>query len=97
MAIFSLIQVGKIFKFKSFFNQLAPRDFAFTFRVGIQQYPPVFTKGIVDISHDVVAVAVEAIVESTSTLIGAEFFIGATHDLIAAFNTFGVHVNKYKG
>jgi len=29
-------------------------------------------------------------------LIGTEFFIGPTQDLVAAFNTFGVHVNKYK-
>lgn len=97
MTIFGVVKVGKIFEFKSLFDQLAPGDFTFSFRVGIQQNSAVFTQGVVNIPHDVVAVTVEAVVESAPALIGAKLLIGAAHDLIAAFNTFGVHINKYKG
>jgi len=97
MTIFGVVKVGKIFEFKSPFDQLASGDFSFSFRVGIQQNSAVFTQGVVNIPHNVVAVAVKAIVKCTPALIGTEFLIGTAHDLVAAFNTFGVHVNKYKG
>jgi hypothetical protein len=97
MTIFCLIKVGKIIEFKPLFNQLSPGDLSLAFRISIQQDPAVFSQGVVNVAHDIITVAVEAVIKCAPALIGAEFFIGAAHDLVTAFNTFGVHVNKYKG
>jgi hypothetical protein len=51
------------------------------------QDPPVLAQSIVDVTHSIVGIGIQPVIESAPALVGAEFFIASSFELGPAFLT----------
>lgn len=70
------VDVGEVVKVKAFPLQYGTVDILLTGRIDRLQNATVFTKGIVNIPHEVVAVTVLPVIMTGPAFVGAEFFVG---------------------
>lgn len=70
------VDVGEVIKVKSFPLQYRTVDILLTGRIDSLQDATVFTEGIVNVPHEVVAVAVLPVIMTGPAFVGAKLFVG---------------------
>jgi hypothetical protein len=74
---------GVVAEIKSGFEQTFSGYFDFTAGVERIENPSIPSQGVIDCSHEVIYIAVTAIVVRAAALIRAEFFVGAAHEAVS--------------
>jgi len=90
-ASFGLIDIREIAKLESLFEELIPMHLHLPVGVKLCQDPSVFAEDIIDISHEVIGVAIQSVVVRTAALVRTEAFVRSAIKFFFAFQALLFH------
>jgi hypothetical protein len=90
--IFGMLYMREVSEMKTHFQYFVLVHCDFSVDANIHHDPAVFPQDIIDITHEVIVVAVEPVVVAVTTLVGAEFFVGAAIQAFTAIFTNAFHL-----
>jgi hypothetical protein len=82
------VSIREIMKVEAFLGQRYRIDGALALRIERCEDAPVLSQNIIDAPHVIGAVLVEAVVVGVAAVIGAEFLISSSGELLRAFEAF---------
>ena len=86
-AVFCFVNVCEIAEIKTFFDELDPLDFGFAGAIQRRKDTPVFAEKVINRSHVIGLFTIKPVVVCRPAMIGSEFFIRASLDRVATFQT----------